>query len=174
MQIDFGNGEIDFGNDIDFSENVTLEAGDDIDWGEDQAAVNEIDFNISLEDSGIKVESSGLGGGVAKNDQALTILDSPSYREQFLDELFEVIRRSAFFESNYPFLSLNFQLEAFLKMRLFELNSLENSNSFLMIDGIDDHTVESISTILTDVQTVLAKANSELLQHLHQLKHSEK
>lgn len=59
-------------------------------------------------------------------------------------------------------------------MRLFELNSLENSNSFLMIDGIDDHTVESISTILTDVQTVLAKANSELLQHLHQLKHSEK
>lgn len=92
MQIDFGDGEIDFGNDIDFSENVTLEAGGDIDWGEDQAAVNEIDFNISLEDSGIKVESSGLAGGVAKNEQALTILDSPSYREQFLDELFEVIR----------------------------------------------------------------------------------
>lgn len=43
-----------------------------------------------------------------------------------------------------------------------------------MIDGIDDHTVQSISTILADVQTVLAKANSELLQHLHQLKHSEK
>lgn len=59
-------------------------------------------------------------------------------------------------------------------MRLFELNSLEHSNSFLMIDGIDDHTVLSISTILTDVQTVLAEANSELLQHLHQLKHSEK
>lgn len=65
--------------------------GGDIDWGgDDPAAVNEIDYNISLEDSGIKVESSGLAGGVAKNDQALTILDSPSYRDQFLDELFEV------------------------------------------------------------------------------------
>lgn len=92
MQIDFGGEEIDFGNDIDFGANVTLEEGGDIDWGEDSAAaeVNEIDYNISLEDSGIKVEGSGLAGGIAKNDEALTVLDSPSYREQFLDELFEV------------------------------------------------------------------------------------
>lgn len=96
MQIDFGEGEIDFGNDIDFGENVTLDEGGDIDWGEDPGAGNEIDFNISLEDSGIKVEGSGLAGGVAKSDQALTILDSPSYREQFLDELLEVLRNVTF------------------------------------------------------------------------------
>lgn len=67
-------------------------------------------------------------------------------------------------------------MEAFLKMRLFELNSLENSNSatFIIMDGIDDHTVDSISRILTDVQIVLDKATSELIQHLHQLKHSDK
>lgn len=97
FQIDFGGdeGEIDFGNDIDFGElneantEVTLETGD-IDWGIDEANADEIDFDISLKDSGITVESSGMEGGVAKNGEALTVLDSPIYREQFLDELFEV------------------------------------------------------------------------------------
>lgn len=99
FQIDFGgddgNGEIDFGNDIDFGElneantDVTLETGD-IDWGIDEANADEINFDISLKDSGITVESSGMEGGVARNSEALTVLDSPAYREQFLDELFEV------------------------------------------------------------------------------------
>lgn len=68
------------------------------------------------------------------------------------------------------------QLEAFLKMRQFELSSLENSNTvtFLFLEGMDDHTVKSISPILADVQAVLEKATDELLQHLYQLKHSEK
>lgn len=68
------------------------------------------------------------------------------------------------------------QLEAFLKMRLFELNSLENSNSasFLIIDGMDNYSSDSIASILTHVQQVLEKVTSELIQHLHQLKHSEK
>lgn len=59
-------------------------------------------------------------------------------------------------------------------MRLFELDSLEKSNSYVLIDGIDDHSAQSISTILADVQAVVSKATSELIQHLHQLKHSEK
>lgn len=68
------------------------------------------------------------------------------------------------------------KLEAFLKMRQFELSSLENSNTatFLFLEGMDDHTVKSISPILLDVQAVLEKATDELLQHLYQLKHSEK
>lgn len=67
-------------------------------------------------------------------------------------------------------------MEAFLKMRHFELNALENSNSvsFLFSEGMDDHTTKSISSILSDVQIVLNKATDELHQHLHQLKHSEK
>lgn len=65
--------------------------GGEIDWGVDESNGEEIDFNISLQDSGITVEGSGMSGGVARNSDALTVLDSPSYREQFLDELFEVI-----------------------------------------------------------------------------------
>lgn len=69
------------------------------------------------------------------------------------------------------------KLEGFLKMRQFELSSLENSNTatyVLFLEGMDDHTVKSISPILLDVQAVLEKATDELLQHLYQLKHSEK
>lgn len=67
-------------------------------------------------------------------------------------------------------------MEAFLKMRQFELSSLENSNTatFIFLEGMDDHTAKSIAVILKDVQAVLEKATDELLQHLHQLKHSEK
>lgn len=99
LQIDFGDdgeGGIDFGEDIDFGDlnaaeaGVTLQTGD-IDWGCDEPNADEIDFDISLKDSGITVESSGMEGGVARNNEALTLLDSPTYREQFLDELFEVI-----------------------------------------------------------------------------------
>lgn len=71
-------------------EEVTLETGD-IDWGaDDEANAAEIDFDISIKDSGITIESSGMEGGVAKNYEALSVLDSPNHREQFLDELFEV------------------------------------------------------------------------------------
>lgn len=61
-------------------------------------------------------------------------------------------------------------------MRQFELSSLENSNTatFLFLDGMDNYTSKSIAAVLSDVEAVLAKATDELLQHLHQLKHSEK
>lgn len=74
------------------------------------------------------------------------------------------------------FFHLLFQLEAFLQMRQFELSALENSNTatFLFVDGIDEHTAKSIAALLKDVEAVLEKATDELLQHLHQLKHSEK
>lgn len=156
-EIDFGDAEeIDYGN-LE-ADDVQLEGGD-IDWGEDDGAAGaeqEINFDISLEDSGIKVESSGLDGGIARHDEALSVLDAPSYRDQFLDEVFE--------------------LEAFLRMKLFELTSLENSSSatFMLIDSLDSHTADSVSAILSDVQVVIEKATSEPIQHLHQLKHSEK
>lgn len=61
-------------------------------------------------------------------------------------------------------------------MRQFELCSLENSNTaiFLFLEGMDEHTTKSITAILNTVEAVLEKATDELLQHLHQLKHSEK
>lgn len=161
------------------SEAVTLETGD-IDWGDSDVNDNaaDIDFNVSIEDSGIKVEDSGLAGGVAKGAEALLLLDSPQHRDQFLDEIFEVLFCDVFIWKTLLecFLSNYFQLEAFLKMRLFELNAIENSNSvtFMLNDGLDNHTSDSIVCLLSDVQNVVERATSEVLQHLYQLKHSEK
>jgi hypothetical protein len=36
------------------------------------------------------IESSGTEGGVAKDKEALTILDNPETRNTFIDELMEV------------------------------------------------------------------------------------
>lgn len=80
---------------------MTLETGD-IDWGAvDEPNAAEIDFDISIKDSGITIESSGMEGGVAKNNEALTVLDSPNHREQFLDELFEVIFEQSAYKLTY-------------------------------------------------------------------------
>lgn len=45
---------------------------------------------ISLEESGIVVEEVGVGGGVARGKDALTLLDNPGTRNQFIDQLVEV------------------------------------------------------------------------------------
>lgn len=93
-EVDFGDNAIDFGNDIDFSavntDNITLEQGD-IHWGE--GGMDDLKAEISLADSGITSESAN---GVAKGSEAYTILDSPSHREQFIDELYEVRSNSIF------------------------------------------------------------------------------
>lgn len=59
-------------------------------------------------------------------------------------------------------------------MRAYELNTLENSSTFWVIDGMDGHSAANIAEVLTNVGNVLNKATDEMLQHLHQLKHSEK
>jgi hypothetical protein len=43
------------------------------------------------------VESSGTEGGVAKDMEALTLLDNPSTRNTFIDELNEVRMQSSEF-----------------------------------------------------------------------------
>lgn len=156
-QIDFGDGGIDFGA---VEGEVNLEVGD-IDWGapeegEAAANVNEIDFNISLEESGIVVEGDGNAGGVAKGEEAYSILDSPVYREKFINELLE--------------------LEAFLKMRLYELSTADKVQilSLTMMDNFPDHDTKSLSQMLVQVDVVYGKINSQLIQHLHQIKHSSK
>lgn len=85
--------EIDFG---DIGGEINLEVGD-IDWGiaeeiapDIQENPVDIDVNISLEESGIVVESAGCSGGIAKGNEAYTLLDSPKYRDHFIDELYEV------------------------------------------------------------------------------------
>lgn len=84
---------MDLNQEIDFGEEVNLDAGGDIDWGDEgaeQPAAAEIDYNISLEESGIVVEAAGHEGGVATGCDAYTILDNPITRSEFINQLFEV------------------------------------------------------------------------------------
>lgn len=62
----------------------------EIDWGD--VGVPEAIAEISLEESGIVVSDSGLDGGVARGEEAYTVLDNPFHRDQFIDEVFEVCR----------------------------------------------------------------------------------
>ncbi|KAL5288500.1 CDK5RAP3 family protein [Megaselia abdita] len=165
-EIDFGTSSesttsaemIDFGE-CDLNSTITLETGE-IDWGAGIDTVpetpNEIDFNIQLEEYGIVVEGMGMDGGIAKGDQAYTILDSPNYRSRFLDELYE--------------------LEAFLKMRVFEINQLETSGNIMLslMDNLSTHDNKSITKMLSTIDHILGEMLSERTRHLFQLKHSPK
>jgi len=88
--IDFSSLDLD--GEIDFGEEVGLDEGSDINW-EDQdieQPTGEIDYNISLEESGIVVEAAGHEGGTATGSEAYTILDNPTTRSEFINQLFEV------------------------------------------------------------------------------------
>lgn len=156
--IDFG--EIDFGDAA--AGDVQLEVGD-IDWGGIEVAApepvipdEEIDFNINIEESGIVVEDAGCSGGIARNEEAFTILDSPKYQEQFIDELYE--------------------LEAFLKMRLYELSNADKHQimSLNAVENFADHDAKTILEFLGLIQVVINASTNETLYHLHQIKHSPK
>ncbi|XP_023305440.2 CDK5RAP3-like protein [Lucilia cuprina] len=157
--IDFGDLNMDNGSTggIDFGEGV--ESGGDIDWGIEStpAEAVEINFDIPIEEYGIVVEGAGMDGGIAKGDQAYTLLDSPNYRERFTDELYE--------------------LEAFLRMRLYELRQVNTASSnimFSLMESISTHDEESIRKMITQVEIILKEISSENTRHLFQLKHSPK
>ncbi|XP_013114863.2 CDK5RAP3-like protein [Stomoxys calcitrans] len=154
--IDFGELNLESGGEtIDFGD--TGEGGD-IDWGIESSPTEnvEVNFDIPIEEYGIVVEGAGMDGGVAKGDQAYTILDSPNYRERFTDELYE--------------------LEAFLRMRCYELRQV-NANSnvmFSLMESISTHDEESLKKMLSNVEAILSEISNEQTRHLFQLKHSPK
>lgn len=149
------NEGIDFGEEIDFGDDQVDLVEGDIDWGEDESndevgGQEPIDFDVSLEESGIVVEGGGISGGVAREEEAFTVLDGIRYRDQFLDELHE--------------------LEAFLKMRLFELTA--KTEFLAMLDEVVGQDVDTVQAMLALVEVSLAKVQSPQLQYLHQVKHS--
>lgn len=155
-QYDLGGDGIDFN----VGEEINLEVGD-IDWGDDNQVQNEpndvADFNISLEESGIVVEQTGCSGGVAKGDEAYTLLDSTRHRDQFIDELYE--------------------LEAFLKLRLYELSTADGKHQIMTIGSVGnfaDHDAKTVIEMLSNVEVTISAATDETLYHLHQIKHSHK
>ncbi|EDV55386.1 CDK5RAP3-like protein [Drosophila erecta] len=162
--------EIDFGTDdnggtsstvsgeiIDYGDLAENDGGN-IDWGIESAPTDavEINFDIPVEEYGIVVEGTGMDGGTAKGDQAYTLLDSPNYRDRFLDEIYE--------------------LESFLRMRIYELKQLESSSDimFSLMDNIATHDGESIRKILASVEKIIQQTADEQTRHLFQLKHSPK
>ncbi|KAJ8922458.1 hypothetical protein NQ315_004405 [Exocentrus adspersus] len=163
--------KIDFGDIVDFqinTENNAIDFGDvntgdaqDIDWGssnpeEDFEIVTHEDLEINLEESGIVVEKSGMDGGVAKGEEALTILDNPKTREQIINNLVE--------------------LSAFLKMRLYEMS---NDSDLLAMTQMQDaptilqmQTIESITKLSDCVNVALDELTNKRISHLHNIKHS--
>ncbi|XP_063992598.1 CDK5 regulatory subunit-associated protein 3 [Diachasmimorpha longicaudata] len=156
--VDLGDSNENAG--IDFGDEINLEGGD-IDWGnlEDEDGHGDaVDFNISLEESGIVVEAAGHEGGTATGNEALTILDNPKTRSDFIDQLLE--------------------LEAFLKLRLYELKS-DNRQNLLTMSQMQEaspvlqlSTVESTQNMLDNVQVILSEILDSRVQHLHYIKHS--
>lgn len=152
-------------NDYNFddgNEEINLEVGD-IDWGDTEpqgaevvAEGADIDFEISLEESGIVVEQTGTSGGVAAGSEAYTLLDSPKYRDQFIDELYE--------------------LEAFLKLRLYELSTSDKHQIMTIgsVGNFADHDTKTVLEMLSNVDVTISAATDETVYHLHQIKHSPK
>ncbi|XP_076294853.1 CDK5 regulatory subunit-associated protein 3 [Lasioglossum baleicum] len=158
-EIDFG--EIDFNVDVDLGGDINLEGEGNIDWGEgnvEEVALEDIDFNVSLEESGIVVEAAGHEGGVASGSEAYTVLDNTSTRSDFMNQLFE--------------------LEAFLKLRLYELK-VDDRVNFLSFSQFHDSSsvlqysnLENTQNMLDNVQVVLSQMLDTKVQHLHNIKHS--
>lgn len=171
-----GANEIDFGDspseEIDFSlvdispANLDTTPVDqaDIDWGTSSSTdngfeiIDQVDFDINLEESGIVVENSGLDGGVARGNDALTVLDNPKTREMIINELLE--------------------LEAFLKMRLFEMSNesdllsmsqMQEASSILQMQSL-----ETVTSMNDCVSLALNEFMNKRTQHLHNVKHSPK
>nr|CAG4647980.1 EOG090X07S9 [Moina brachiata]SVE93064.1 EOG090X07S9 [Moina brachiata] len=105
--IDFGDAAIDFG-----TEDVELETGD-IDWGQidmlNDAHEAMVDFSAT-EDAlaGIVIQETGVEGGVAKENEALSLLDYHKTRNMFIDDIAELV--------------------AFLRQRLAEIKVTSNQS----------------------------------------------
>ena len=87
---------------------MELETGD-IDWGQidmlPDAHEATIDFSTTEDaELGIVVQEAGVAGGVAKDNEALTLLDYHKTRNMFIDALVEVITDA----SNEELININF------------------------------------------------------------------
>merc|ERR1719320_2360027 len=135
-EIDFGDGEIDFGaeEDVDFGD-----SGAEIDFGEGEIDFDEsgeIDFgDIDVDMSAIVVEEGGMAGGVAKDEEALTILDNRRTRLNIIDELEE--------------------LAGFLAQRLVEATS--SGSKFNLVSSGVDHDPETLQKMLQKVELMSSK-----------------
>nr|CAH7750842.1 unnamed protein product [Callosobruchus chinensis] len=165
-EIDFGgNDDIDFeintDNSIDFGD-VEVNEDQNIDWGnldaseDDFEIVSHEDVDLTLEESGIVVEKTGIDGGIASGEEALSILDNPKISSQIANDLVEI--------------------HAFLKMRMYEM---VNDTNLLAMTQMQDaptllqmQTVESVTAMSDCVNVVLDQLMNKKLLYLLNIKHS--
>jgi len=157
-EIDFGEGEVDFGaeEEIDFGgEEIDFgDSGAEIDFGDgeiDFGEGGEIDFgSIDVDMSAIVVEEGGMAGGVAKEEEALTILDNRRTRSNIIDELEE--------------------LAGFLAQRLVETTS--SSAKFNLVSGGVDHDPETLQKMIQKVELLSSRLSEVKMQQLQLIRSS--
>ncbi|KAL3284243.1 hypothetical protein HHI36_018406 [Cryptolaemus montrouzieri] len=104
----------------------------------------------------IEVSEEENDDGIAKDTEALTLLDNPSTRENIINNLLE--------------------LEAFFKMRMLEMTNESDLLSLSQIQHapsiIQLQTFETITVLSEKVNKALNNLTNKRTQHLHNLKHS--
>ena len=153
-EIDFGDDAIDFGDDaggeIDFGDDGSgeIDFGDaEIDFGTENTG--EIDFG-DVDISSIVVEEGGMAGGVAKDEEALCILDNRRTRALILDELEE--------------------LNGFLTQRLAEKSS--SGAKYNLVSSEDDMDPQTLEKMIANVETVIGKLTATKMQQLQLIRGS--
>lgn len=172
--IDFGEDEdlnidvIDYGDDITSFEVTASGESPEANPGKEEKV--QINFDIPLEEYGIVVDRANVNGSIAKGDQAFTLLDSPTYRERFIDELYELesfIRISLYLCSQSGSGGHQYGTDSAL-----DQNFMFALSSDTMTEQLCDPKV--LEDILSAITNVLQSINDEQLVHLHQIKHSAK
>ena len=153
-EIDFGDDAIDFGDDaggeIDFGDDGSgeIDFGDaEIDFGTENTG--EIDFG-DVDISSIVVEEGGMAGGVAKDEEALCILDNRRTRALILDELEE--------------------LNGFLTQRLAEKSS--SGAKYNLVSSEDDMDPQTLEKMIANVEIVIGKLTATKMQQLQLIRGS--
>nr|SVE85551.1 EOG090X07S9 [Daphnia pulicaria] len=152
--IDFGDAAIDLGSD-----DVELETGD-IDWGQidmlPDAHEATIDFSTTEDaELGIVVQEAGVEGGVARDIEALTVLDYHKTRNMFIDDLVE--------------------LEAFLKQRLMEIQATSKESkgfSFTQTHSSTEKSPQQLEEMLSQVLSTIDAINRPKLKNLALIRES--
>lgn len=151
--IDFGgDGEIDFGDDgggeIDFGDG----GGGDIDWGNIDAGDEKIDFELvdDVDTSAIVLEEGGMEGGVAKDEEALSVLDNRRTRALILDNLME--------------------MECFLQQRLVETTS--DSSRYSLDSSRQQHNPATLTSMVAQAKKISGNLTSLKIQQLQMIRGS--
>jgi len=140
-EIDFGNAETDFVDEIDFGD-----SGAEIDYSDN---VN-LDID-SIDTSNIVIEEAGLQGGVARNEEARSILDNRRTRTILIDDLEE--------------------LSGFLTQRLVETES-ENLKFTISSTSHQNHDPQTLRKMIAAVDRLNSKLTEAKVQQLQMIRDS--